>query len=112
MQPTAPSAPSSVKINLWSASTAFAQTNWRVEEILRVDEQVQAEQIEALQRLRAERDNEQVEAIRRRIAQTAQTAGEPLMPLFIEAVEQHVTLGEICDTLRGVFGEYQPGTWI
>jgi methylmalonyl-CoA mutase, N-terminal domain len=90
----------------------FRTDELAVEEILRVDEQVQAEQIEALHRLRSKRDNEQVEAIRRRIAQAAQTTGEPLMPLFIEAVEQHVTLGEICDTLRSVFGEYQPGSWI
>jgi methylmalonyl-CoA mutase, N-terminal domain len=90
----------------------FRTDELAVEEILRVDEQVQAEQIEALQRLRAGRDHQRVEAIRRQIARAAQTAEEPLMPLFIEAVEQHVTLGEICDTLRGVFGEYQPGTWI
>ena len=30
---------------------------------------------------------------------------ENLMPLFIEAVEVHATLGEICDALRGVWGE-------
>jgi methylmalonyl-CoA mutase N-terminal domain/subunit len=30
-----------------------------------------------------------------------------MMPLFIEAVEQGVTLGEICRVLRGVWGEYQ-----
>jgi len=29
-----------------------------------------------------------------------------LMPLFIECVENDVTLGEICNTLRGVWGEY------
>ncbi|NUN03792.1 MAG: hypothetical protein HUU41_22010 [Bryobacteraceae bacterium] len=31
---------------------------------------------------------------------------ENLMPLFIECVENDVTLGEICNTLRGVWGEY------
>jgi methylmalonyl-CoA mutase N-terminal domain/subunit len=30
---------------------------------------------------------------------------ENLMPLFIEAVEAHTTLGEICDALRAVWGE-------
>jgi methylmalonyl-CoA mutase N-terminal domain/subunit len=30
---------------------------------------------------------------------------ENLMPLFVEAVEGHATLGEICDVLRGVWGE-------
>jgi methylmalonyl-CoA mutase N-terminal domain/subunit len=28
------------------------------------------------------------------------------MPLFVECVEDKVTLGEICNTLRGVWGEY------
>jgi methylmalonyl-CoA mutase N-terminal domain/subunit len=31
---------------------------------------------------------------------------ENLMPLFIECVENKVTLGEICNTLRGAWGEY------
>jgi methylmalonyl-CoA mutase N-terminal domain/subunit len=31
---------------------------------------------------------------------------ENLMPLFTECVEHDVTLGEICNTLRGVWGEY------
>jgi methylmalonyl-CoA mutase N-terminal domain/subunit len=33
---------------------------------------------------------------------------ENLVPLFIEAVESDVTLGEICDVLRGEWGEYRP----
>jgi methylmalonyl-CoA mutase N-terminal domain/subunit len=39
-----------------------------------------------------------------RIEETARGA-ENLMPLFIEAVEAHASLGEICDVLRGVWGE-------
>ena len=34
------------------------------------------------------------------------------MPLFIESVKNGVTLGEICHTLRGVFGEYRPNVSI
>jgi methylmalonyl-CoA mutase N-terminal domain/subunit len=30
------------------------------------------------------------------------------MPFIIQAVKEYATLGEICDTLRGVFGEYKP----
>ena len=37
----------------------------------------------------------------------AATANENLMPSVIEAVENYCTLGEIADTLRTVFGEYQ-----
>jgi methylmalonyl-CoA mutase N-terminal domain/subunit len=81
-------------------------------DLLRVDEQVQAAQMDALKRLRAGRDNERVAQIRQSIAQAAADPHASLMPLFIEAVENQVTLGEICDTLRGVFGEYQPGNWV
>jgi methylmalonyl-CoA mutase N-terminal domain/subunit len=35
-----------------------------------------------------------------------------LMPLIVEAVEAYATLGEICDTLRKVFGEYTPENWV
>jgi methylmalonyl-CoA mutase N-terminal domain/subunit len=37
---------------------------------------------------------------------------ENLMPLFVTCVENDVTLGEICHTLRGVFGEYRPNVSI
>ena len=40
------------------------------------------------------------------------TPQAPLMPLFVEAVEVYATLGEICDTLRSVFGEYAPESWV
>jgi methylmalonyl-CoA mutase, N-terminal domain len=34
------------------------------------------------------------------------------MPLFVECVENSVTLGEICGTLRKVWGEYHPPAWL
>ena len=81
-------------------------------ELLRVNEQVRLDQIAALQQLRATRDNGRVQALLGQIAQTARTPDGALMPLFVEAVEAHATLGEICDTLRGVFGEYVPESWV
>jgi len=81
-------------------------------ELLRVDEQVRLDQMAALQALRAARDPAKVTAILQQIEQTARIPSAPLMPLFIEAVEADITLGEICDTLRSVFGEYQPESWI
>ena len=38
--------------------------------------------------------------------QVSGAEGGNLMPLFIECVENDITLGEICNTLRGVWGEY------
>ena len=82
------------------------------EETLHVDEVVQREQIAALAAIRAGRDQHNVSNILQRIEQSARKAGDPLMPLFVEAVESDVTIGEICDALRAVFGEYQPSSWV
>jgi len=81
-------------------------------DLLRVDEQVRIDQIAALQQLRAQRDNSLVQEILGRIEEAARVPNAALMPLFVEAVEAYATLGEICDTLRGVFGEYVPESWV
>ena len=95
-----------VGVNRYQGGTALP------EETLRVDEVVQNEQIAALTALRAGRDQNKVSAILQRIENAARKAGDPLMPLFVEAVESDVTIGEICDALRAVFGEYQPSSWV
>ncbi len=80
-------------------------------ELLRVDPAIEKAQCERLTQIRAQRDNEKVSAVLSRI-ETAAQGTENLMPLFIEAVEQEATLGEICKVLRGVFGEYRPNVTI
>lgn len=95
-----------VGVNRYQGDTEMAV------ETLRVDEVVQNEQIASLATLRTRRDPAKVAAMLHRIQQAAHAADEPLMPLFINAVEVNATLGEICDVLRGVFGEYQPGRWV
>jgi methylmalonyl-CoA mutase N-terminal domain/subunit len=77
-------------------------------DLLRIDEKVQAEQVDRLQQLRAARDNLAVAEILGRIEAAAKDPQASLMPLFVEAVSAYATLGEICNTLRGVFGEYRP----
>ena len=77
-------------------------------DLLRIDETVQAEQITRLRDLRAGRDATAVAAVLARLRAAAQEPAAPLMPLFVEAVAAYATLGEICNTLRGVFGEYKP----
>jgi methylmalonyl-CoA mutase N-terminal domain/subunit len=74
-------------------------------------EVIETEQRERLAVLRAGRDSARVSGLRSRLAAAAQT-DENLMPLFIEAVENDVTLGEICSTLREAWGEYRPGNWV
>ena len=40
--------------------------------------------------------------------EAAAKSTQNLLPLFVELVENNITLGEICNVLRGVWGEYQP----
>ncbi|MFZ5633740.1 MAG: acyl-CoA mutase large subunit family protein [Bacillota bacterium] len=74
--------------------------------LLRVDPAVGEQQVAKLKKLRAERDNAGVEKILGEISRAAR-GKENLMPFFIEAVTKYATLGEICDALREVFGEYK-----
>ncbi|MFQ3565829.1 MAG: methylmalonyl-CoA mutase family protein [Aggregatilineales bacterium] len=76
-------------------------------DILTVDPAIEAAQRERLAALRASRDNDRVAELRAHL-ETAARGRENLMPLIIACVEGEVTLGEICHTLRGVFGEYRP----
>jgi methylmalonyl-CoA mutase N-terminal domain/subunit len=73
-------------------------------EILRVREEVVRRQVERLRRVRAERDDARVQRLLKRLDEAARSDTN-LMPVFIECVESYVTIGEICDVLRGVFGE-------
>jgi methylmalonyl-CoA mutase N-terminal domain/subunit len=90
----------------------FQTAETPVGELLRVDESVRTAQVAALKELRAKRDNARVDVALARIAEAARTPQAPLMPLIVEAVEAYATLGEICDTMRGVFGEYTPENWV
>jgi methylmalonyl-CoA mutase, N-terminal domain len=76
-------------------------------ELLRVDPAIEAAQRQRLAELRTSRDNAKVAELRGRLDSAAR-GSENLMPLMIECVENDVTLGEICHTLRAVFREYRP----
>ena len=80
-------------------------------EPLRVDPSIEAEQCQRLAELRKRRDQTRVHEMLTQL-ETAAHGDENLMPVFIESVENDVTLGEICKTLRQVWGEYQPPVWI
>ena len=75
-------------------------------DLLRVDPAVRTSQIERLRKLRSERDAGAVEKRLSDLKQGAQ-GDQNLVPLILEAVKAYATLGEICDVLREVFGEYQ-----
>jgi methylmalonyl-CoA mutase N-terminal domain/subunit len=74
--------------------------------ILRVDPKLEREQVERLRAFRAARSGD---ALRHALnaVKSAAASGENLMPPIIDAVDCGVTLGEISDILRQVFGEYR-----
>ncbi len=74
--------------------------------LLKVDLSVGERQVEKLNKLKAERDNAKVESLLADVREAAQS-GANMMPVFIEAVKEYTTLGEICDVLRDIFGEYK-----
>jgi len=74
--------------------------------ILRLDPALERAQVERLQAFRAGRDAGAVAAARQALAAAA-AGTENLMPRIVTCVEAGTTLGEISDTLRGVFGEHR-----
>jgi methylmalonyl-CoA mutase N-terminal domain/subunit len=85
----------------------FTETSQREVEILRVGAELERAQIERVGRLRAQRDKPQVvhalDAVRGGAEGTAN-----LLPLMRDALAARATVGEVCGTLRGVFGVYRP----
>jgi len=74
-----------------------------------IDPAIEKSQREKVAAVRARRDSARVSELRARLDSAARST-DNLMPLFIECVENDLTLGEICDTLRGAWGEYRPKT--
>ena len=73
--------------------------------ILYIDEQAAEEQIRRLQSLRFSRDNDRVRAALGRLQEVARGTGNVMEPI-LEAARAYATLGEMCDALREVWGEY------
>jgi methylmalonyl-CoA mutase N-terminal domain/subunit len=72
---------------------------------LRVDPELQRQQLENLRRVKAERDASAVAAALAQVKRAAQ-GNDNLMPPIILAARAHATQQEICDVLREVFGTY------
>jgi methylmalonyl-CoA mutase N-terminal domain/subunit len=75
-------------------------------DILQIDESVARRQAERLSKLRADRSKAEVD---RRLAALRKAAEgkDNLMPYLFDAVKAYATVGEVCDTLREVFGTYE-----
>jgi methylmalonyl-CoA mutase N-terminal domain/subunit len=75
-------------------------------EVLRIDPAAEREQAERLRALRERRDASRAAETTRLLAEAAKE-DRNLMPPILDCVRAEVTLGEIADTLRGIYGEYQ-----
>ena len=74
--------------------------------LLRVDPAVEETQKESVTRLREKRDNAMVRETLEKLG-TACRSSDNVMPFILDAVRAYATLGEICNVMRDVFGEYR-----
>ena len=73
--------------------------------LLKMDEKGEERQINRLKKLRKKRNNQKVERNLKRLRKAAE-GDENLMPYILDCVHSYATLGETCQVLRDVFGEY------
>jgi methylmalonyl-CoA mutase N-terminal domain/subunit len=74
--------------------------------LLKVNPEAGCRQVEELKKLKEERDNNKVKDNLKSLEKAAKTDTN-LMPLILDCVKSYATLGEICDVLRSIFGEYK-----
>jgi len=84
----------------------YQETEENHTELLKINEKVQRDQIESLTKIRSQRNNiivkEKLAALK-----TAAQSDTNLMPFILDAVKVYASIGEICNTMREVFGEYK-----
>jgi methylmalonyl-CoA mutase, N-terminal domain len=76
-------------------------------ELLRVDAALEEKQIARVQAVRARRDTARVERAMAELKEAAAAEDRNLMPPIIEASRAYVTMGEMCDALRDVWGVWR-----
>jgi methylmalonyl-CoA mutase, N-terminal domain len=76
-------------------------------EILKIDQALEDKQVERVRALRARRDDGAAEAALERLRADAAVEDRNLMPAILEASRAYVTMGEMCDALRDVWGTWR-----
>ena len=76
-------------------------------ELHRVDPALETQQVARVQELKARRDSQAVQAALARLKETAAHDDRNLMGPIIDASRAHVTMGEMCDTLRQIWGTWR-----
>jgi methylmalonyl-CoA mutase, N-terminal domain len=85
----------------------FEDPDEREVEILKIDAALEQKQIDRVQSLRARRDSASAESALARLKRDAAEADTNLMPAIIDASRAYVTMGEMCDSLRAVWGVWR-----
>jgi len=77
-----------------------------LKDLLKIDMKVQEDQIQFLKKIRSERNNDEVTKKLKALKTAAEGDGN-LVPFILDAVKVYASIGEICNTMRSVFGEYK-----
>jgi methylmalonyl-CoA mutase N-terminal domain/subunit len=85
----------------------FEDPDEREVDILKIDAELEQKQIDRVQALRARRDSAAAESALARLKRDAAEADTNLMPAIIDASRAYVTMGEMCDALRDVWGVWR-----
>ena len=84
----------------------FAENEEKNNNLLKIDEKVQRSQIEFLNKIRAQRNNNEVKTKLDALRKAAEGT-DNVMPYILDAVKVYASIGEICNTMREVCGEYK-----
>ncbi|MEE9300880.1 MAG: methylmalonyl-CoA mutase family protein [Alphaproteobacteria bacterium] len=71
------------------------------------DEETERRQLERLRRARDARDDAEIRRLMGELEAVARDESRNILPITLELVKARATLGEICETLRGVWGTYR-----
>jgi len=71
-------------------------------------EDAEERQLANLAKVKKERDNQTVQSTLKDLHKAAKDEQENLMPYFLDCVKAYATVGEMCNVLRDVFGEWEP----
>lgn len=85
----------------------FIQDEKERTDVLKITEEISNEQIARLKKFKASRDSKTIASLLESLSNAAKDSNENLIPHFVTCVENHVTLGEISDALRKVFGLFK-----
>lgn len=75
-------------------------------ETLKIEPEIEKKQVEKLQAFKKNRDNNRLNKALEDLKKAAES-GKSVMPMIIEAVKLYATVGEICNAMKEVFGEYK-----